>query len=322
MVLGTMADFDGNVDTESRVASAAMCFPAVGRHLSFDGRLLHAAPRDLAPPTPLPAEAASLPTDAAPAIGDATRPAPVATTTATAAACPDPDRPLAPGARVTFLVNVWLQHRPNGIRPFPTAMLPCLSARSLGLGNGLFPRALGGGGGGESESGGCGGESAKAAGAKVSLLSPPELPWFPAALPAFVSPVSSGGAASATAAALDVPEAAAAPRTLVFPFSRAGTSHAVTLVAPGGAGCGLGDAAALGAVRLRMRGGSIGSTGLNGGGGGGGTEGGGSRGGDGARAFEAWVSVLPEEEQENDEEKAEGDVAPEASKRQRRWPLI
>lgn len=75
--------FSGDV-SPAPIDGAEACWPASGRHLAFDGRLLHAAPAALA----------------------------------------------ASGweRRVTFLVNVWLGHRPSGIRPFPDAALDKMSA--------------------------------------------------------------------------------------------------------------------------------------------------------------------------------------------------
>jgi len=63
---------------------------------SFDGRFLHGAPRELGLPNPSIHKAGT-----------------------------DEDHEsAAPPMRVTFLVNVWLQHKPYGIQPFPAAMVP------------------------------------------------------------------------------------------------------------------------------------------------------------------------------------------------------
>ena len=59
------------------------------QHVVFDGRLLHGAPPELSAPAPAPHDDAG-------------------------------------GVRVTFLVNVWLNHVPAGLRPFPAARLPLL----------------------------------------------------------------------------------------------------------------------------------------------------------------------------------------------------
>jgi len=62
------------------IEAGALCFPAIGRFLSFDGRLLHAAPRDLAAPVGASNDGSAV--------------------------------------RLTFLVNIWLQHKPTGKNHF------------------------------------------------------------------------------------------------------------------------------------------------------------------------------------------------------------
>jgi hypothetical protein len=64
--------------------------PAPGKHISFDGRLLHGAPADANVWPPSTSGAGT---------GD------------------------APGPRVTFLVNVWLNHTPSSAEPFPADKL-------------------------------------------------------------------------------------------------------------------------------------------------------------------------------------------------------
>lgn len=81
------------------VPHATACWPAIGRHLCFDGKLLHGALPDLAPP----------------------RPAAGAT----------------PGKRVTLLVNVWLNHVPWGAERLPASIgrkLRPIKSAKLGLG--------------------------------------------------------------------------------------------------------------------------------------------------------------------------------------------
>ena len=75
--------------------AAAACAPRVGRHLVFDGRCLHAAPRAL--------------TSCVGCSGLLSTPV------------------VKERKRYTFLVNVWLGHRPSGIRPFPAAALDKLT---------------------------------------------------------------------------------------------------------------------------------------------------------------------------------------------------
>ena len=83
VVLDKRPDSFTGAIVDGSVENAAACAPRVGRHLVFDGRALHAAPRALA------------------TSGE--------------------------GKRYTFLVNVWLGHRPSGIRPFPAAALDKLT---------------------------------------------------------------------------------------------------------------------------------------------------------------------------------------------------
>ena len=99
---------------------SALCFPRIGQHLSFDGRLLHAAPLELRAAVVKSKEKARRETvnDHDDKVGEA-RTIPVATI----------DSGRYPRERITFLVNIWLQHRPNGIRPFPSAMVGKLTRR-------------------------------------------------------------------------------------------------------------------------------------------------------------------------------------------------
>ena len=66
---------------ESDIDQACLSWPAVGKHVSFDGRLLHAAP-----------------------VKDSQK-----------------------RVRTTFLVNIWLNHKPVGKRPFPAVAVDKLS---------------------------------------------------------------------------------------------------------------------------------------------------------------------------------------------------
>ena len=67
------------------ITHAVLSHPETGKHLSFDGRMLHGAPRELA----------------------------------RAAVARDAKK----RARVTFLVNVWLGHKPADVEPFPADAL-------------------------------------------------------------------------------------------------------------------------------------------------------------------------------------------------------
>ena len=93
VVLDRRPDSFSGAIVEGSVENAAACAPRVGRHLVFDGRCLHAAPRALAS-----------------CIGRSL------------------SEPIVQSRkRYTFLVNVWLGHRPSGIRPFPAAALDKLT---------------------------------------------------------------------------------------------------------------------------------------------------------------------------------------------------
>lgn len=80
---------------------ALICWPQTGKHLSFDGRYLHAAPSDLMEPGQF-AQQTKLPDNATKQERRRRR-------------------------RVTFLVNVWLNYRPFNVNPFPETMLDKMS---------------------------------------------------------------------------------------------------------------------------------------------------------------------------------------------------
>ena len=69
------------------IPHAVLSHPETGKHLSFDGRMLHGAPRELARAAALAGGAKKKPT------------------------------------RATFLVNVWLGHKPADVEPFPEEAL-------------------------------------------------------------------------------------------------------------------------------------------------------------------------------------------------------
>jgi len=96
VVLDRRVGFDGGMAL-GPIGSGTACYPRVGRHLSFDGRLLHGAPVELASP-------------------------------GTAGAGPSPT-----GARVTFLVNVWLQHKPNGVKPLDETIVSLMGKDKVDL---------------------------------------------------------------------------------------------------------------------------------------------------------------------------------------------
>ena len=75
---------------DGRTSSMTVSHPAAGKHLSFDGRFLHGVPASLQRKTALGTESET--------------------------------------PRVTFLVNVWLNHKPFGVQRFPFSDFP--SSRS------------------------------------------------------------------------------------------------------------------------------------------------------------------------------------------------
>ena len=264
LVLERRSGFDGTVEGGA-IAGGALCFPAAGRHLSFDGRLLHAAPRDLAAPQSVPPSVAEAVPETTGAVGprgavDTAGSRSTTTTSTTTTNTTTSTSGGGGGLRVTFLVNVWLQHRPTGIHPFPGALVASLSGPTPGLAAAsLFP-----------------------ASARRTPAAPPSLPVFPGAAP------SSG------------PGAAAAPpapgRRLAYPLSLAGKQHQAVLWLPGGLE--LGEAERLGAVALRLAAAAAVGEGAGAGGEGGSeslrawvedarqSEGGGGEGGGGARLAE------------------------------------
>ena len=112
--------------TADHVDEAVASWPRLGRHLVFDGRLLHGAPASLAAPPPAGGRGKGA------------------------------ARSEAPRKRISFLVNVWLNHTPWGAAPMPQPM-------TAQLGTGRVPFAIGAATGGRRGGG--------AAGARVEAKS-------------------------------------------------------------------------------------------------------------------------------------------------------
>ena len=88
-----------------------VCWPKRGKHLSFDGRFLHAAPPDLMEDGKFDAQCISKISDG---MGDKEK------------------KVLERRhRRVTFLVNIWLNYKPFNVNPFPDTMLNSLSSVDL-----------------------------------------------------------------------------------------------------------------------------------------------------------------------------------------------
>ena len=108
---------DGAGSVAGAVAAVAeglhASFPRVGKHVVFDGQLLHGAPAAWDAAGQAAAPAAAPAASAAPAVA------------APAMAVPSSGGSAAP--RVTFLVNVWLNHQPLRVRPLPKKKAALLS---------------------------------------------------------------------------------------------------------------------------------------------------------------------------------------------------
>jgi hypothetical protein len=117
----------------------AVSHPVAGKHLVFDGKLLHGCPESLAtksssssssPPLPscavAEAAAAAAATSPAGVSPSCSSPPPVTTTTSatTKELVHDTSKAQPPPPRVTLLVNIWLNHAPFGVQRFPFTDFP------------------------------------------------------------------------------------------------------------------------------------------------------------------------------------------------------
>jgi hypothetical protein len=91
-------------DATSPKVAAFISWPFKGKHLCFDGRYLHAAPSDLQTPGSFLEQCTFVPT-----------------------AGLDAKVQLRTFRRATFLVNIWLNHKPYNVHPFPDSMIDKLS---------------------------------------------------------------------------------------------------------------------------------------------------------------------------------------------------
>lgn len=86
------------MEHDQKHLDATICWPSQFKHLSFDGRYLHAAPSDLQEPGAFEEQ------------------------------CRVPDgKDKRLYRRCTFLVNIWLNHQPFNVHPFPETMIDKLS---------------------------------------------------------------------------------------------------------------------------------------------------------------------------------------------------
>jgi hypothetical protein len=118
-------------------AATAACasFPEVGKHIVFDGRLLHGVLREMVPipvppPPPPPLEPDPPPLPGVLGVrGTAKRGEAAVEAGSRAEGVPETSGCReGRGRRVTFLGNVWLNHRPKGVRALPEGMIPSLRA--------------------------------------------------------------------------------------------------------------------------------------------------------------------------------------------------
>ena len=112
MVLSKRVDpMTGKSVLEKEDTNGFVCWPRKGKHLSFDGRFLHAAPSDLMEDGMFDAQCKF---EISEGMGDKEK------------------KVLGRRhRRVTFLVNVWLNHRPVNVNPFPETMLKSMSSVDL-----------------------------------------------------------------------------------------------------------------------------------------------------------------------------------------------
>ena len=94
------------------ISHGFLCWPAVGKHMVFDGRFLHGAPSDLQV-GPKPAEGPQMANDPHGSVSFKRK-----------------KRKMF-GKRTTFLVNIWLDHIPEGARRAPQEMVNKMEQPSL-----------------------------------------------------------------------------------------------------------------------------------------------------------------------------------------------
>jgi len=120
-------DDDNNEEEDSAGGGAFISWPRTGKHLSFDGRYLHAAPADLQEPgafgeqcrvPPPPSKEGSTTTVG---VHDGNNNAAEQRRKAAAV------RQRRRHRRCTFLVNIWLNYKPFNVHPFPDTMIDKMS---------------------------------------------------------------------------------------------------------------------------------------------------------------------------------------------------
>jgi len=113
-IVPTMAAGDGK---DGDNVQAFLSWPKFGKHLSFDGRFLHAAPSDVMEKGAFQKQC-TIPSEDIPT---------GCTAEETKAKAADLKKLKRRHRRVTFLVNIWLNYKPFDVRPFPDTMINKLS---------------------------------------------------------------------------------------------------------------------------------------------------------------------------------------------------
>ena len=107
--VASMTGSEGLPNPETHVPRAFISWPKTGKHLSFDGKHLHAAPIDLMPPGSFETQIQLSENDNDSSNNENNK------------------KEVRRKRRVTFLVNIWLNYRPFGVNPFPHTMIDKLS---------------------------------------------------------------------------------------------------------------------------------------------------------------------------------------------------
>ena len=119
------------------IGAVHVSLPLFGKHISFDGRMLHAAPSDMYDALSEDARVAAWRQQRQQARAAAAAAAAATTTTTTTTGA----EPCPPGNRVSLLVNVWVNHRPAMAAPLPHGLRSACAPASGGAAGGKAPAA-------------------------------------------------------------------------------------------------------------------------------------------------------------------------------------
>jgi hypothetical protein len=109
-----------NVSSEHVQMEGFLSWPKAGKHLSFDGRFLHAAPPDLMEDGAFEKQINYVTKEGLDAL--------------------EVNRVRRRHRRVTFLVNIWLNYRPFDVQPFPESMINKMSGSVVEVGSLSFKK--------------------------------------------------------------------------------------------------------------------------------------------------------------------------------------